>query len=124
MRDLTGGDGVDRVIEVDLAANIEADVEVLRPHGTIASYSSTSGPEFPLSYYPLAFKDLRIHFVQGYLLPAAARQAAIRDLAAWLSAGQLDVRIAEIFPLSDTASAHELLESSRADGKVVVTVGS
>ncbi len=122
--DLTGGEGVDRVIEVDLAANIATDLELLRPHGTIASYSSTSGPELPLAYYPLAFKDLRIHFVQGYLLPAPARQAAIRDLTAWLSAGQLEVRVAEVFPLADTASAHELLESGRAGGKVVVAVGS
>ena len=74
---------------------LETDVELLRPHGTIASYSSTSGPELPLAYYPLAFQDLRIHFVQGYLLPAPARQAAIRDLTAWLSAGKLDVRIAK-----------------------------
>ncbi len=124
VRDVTGGEGVDRVIEVDLAANIEADVAVLRPHGVIASYSSTSGPELPLAYYPPAFKDLRIHFVQGYLLPPAARQAAIRDLTRWLSAGELDVRIAELFPLRRTAAAHELLESGRADGKIVVTVGS
>ena len=124
VRELTGGRGVDRVIEVDLAANIETDVAVLRPHGVIASYSSTSRPELPLAYYPLAFKDLRIHFVQGYLLPPAARLAAIRDLTRWLSAGELDVRIAELFPLRRTAAAHELLESGRADGKVVVTLGS
>ena len=124
VRELTGGEGVDRVIEVDLAANIETDVEVLRPNGTIASYSSTSGPELPLSYYPLAFKDLRIHFVQGYLLPSAARQAAIEDLTRWSSSRRLDVRIARLFPLSATAAAHELLESGRADGKVVVMVSS
>ncbi len=124
VRDLTGGDGVDRVIEVDLAANIETDIEVLRPNGTIASYSSTSGPELALSYYPLAFKDLRIHFVQGYLLPPAARRSAFADLTRWLSTGRLDVRIAELFTLSKTAAAHELLESGRADGKVVVMVSS
>lgn len=124
VRELTGGEGVDRVIEVDLAANIETDVEVLRPNGTVASYSSTSGPELPLSYYPLAFKDLRIHFVQGYLLPSAARQAAIEDLTRWLSSRRVDVRIAKLFPLSGTAAAHELLESGLADGKVVVMVNS
>lgn len=124
VRELTGGEGVDRVIEVDLAANIETDVEVLRPNGTIASYSSTSGPELPLSYYPLAFKDLQVHFVQGYLLPSAARQAAIEDLTRWLSSRRLDVRIAKLFPLSGTAAAHELLESGLADGKVVVMVNS
>ena len=122
VRELTGGEGIDRVIEVDLAANIETDVEVLRPNGTIASYSSTSGPELPLSYYPLAFKDLRIHFVQGYLLPSAARKAAIEDLTSWLSSRRLDARIAKLFSLSKTAAAHEMLESGRADGKVVVMV--
>ncbi len=122
VRDLTGGEGVDRVIEVDLAANLATDVEVLRPNGAIASYSSTLGPELPLAYYPLAFKDLRIHFVQGYLLPAAARRAAIRDLTAWLREGRLEVRIAKVFPLAETAAAHELLESGCADGKVVVKV--
>ena len=118
--DLTDGKGVDRIIEVDLAANLETDVAVLRENGTIASYSSTSGPEVPLAYYPLAFKDLRIHFLQGYLLPAAARRAAVRDLTTWLSAGQLDVRIAATFPLAETASAHEALESGHADGKILV----
>ena len=123
VRDLTGGGGVDRVIEVDLAANIETDVQVLRPNGAIASYSSTSGPQLDLDYYPLAFKDLRIHFVQGYLLPHEARAAATRDLNRWLAAGSLDVRIAAAFPLADAASAHEMLESGKARGKVLVTIG-
>ena len=120
VRDLAGGEGVDRVIEVDLAANLETDVQVLRPNGAIASYSSTSGPRLELGYYPLAFKDLRIHFVQGYLLPEAAREAATRDLNTWLAAGTLDVRIAAVFPLAETASAHEILESGAAHGKVLV----
>ena len=120
--DVTDGEGVDRIIEVDLAANLETDVAVLRENGAIASYSSTSGPELSLAYYPLAFKDLRIHFVQGYLLPPAARRAAVRDLTTWLAAGQLEVRVAATFPLAETASAHEALESGRADGKILVEI--
>ena len=120
--ELTEGEGVDRVVEVDLAANLDTDVAVLRPNGAIASYSSTSGPELRLDYYPLAFKDVRIHFVQGYLLPAPARRAAVRDVTTWLAAGQLEVRIAKAFPLAETASAHELLESGRAGGKVLVEI--
>lgn len=120
--DLTDGKGVDRVVEVDLAANLETDVAVLRENGVIASYSSTSGPELQLAYYPLAFKDLRIHFVQGYLLPSAARRAAVRDLTTWLAAGQLEVRIAATFPLAETVSAHEALESGCTDGRVLVEI--
>ncbi|WP_419165208.1 zinc-binding dehydrogenase [Candidatus Palauibacter sp.] len=116
-----GGAGAVGHLAVQLA-NLGTDVAVLCRNGTIASYSSTSGPELRLDYYPLAFRDARIHFVQGYLLPAPARRAAIRDLTTWLAAGQLEVRIAKAFPLAETASAHELLESGRAGGKVLVEI--
>ncbi len=122
VREATRGAGVHRVIEVDLGENLERDLEVLRPNGVIASYSSTSDPRPRLPYYPLAFKDVRIHFVQGYLLPPVARRAALRDLSLWLAAGQLEVRIGARFALSDTAAAHEALESGRVIGKIVVEV--
>lgn len=122
----TEGRGVDRIIEVDLAANLAVDLEVLAPNGTIASYSSTSNPEPTLPYYPLAFLDARIHFVQGFLLPPAARRAATRDLTLWLSAGELEVRIGARYPLERTAEAHEAVEGGqgwKVPGKVVVLVG-
>lgn len=118
---LTGGDGVDRVVEVDLAANLETDIAVLATGGTIASYSSTSDPTPELPYYPLAFRDHRIHFVQGFLLPPVERRAAIRDLTIWLTAAQLEVRIDSVWPLAAIADAHERLESGAALGKVIVT---
>lgn len=122
VRQLTDGEGVDRIVEVDLAANLEIDVAVLRPNGRIASFSSTSDPEPRVAYYPLAFKDIRIHFLQGYLLPPPARRAAIRDLNLWLSAGQLEVRIGARYPLTETAAAHEALESGEVTGKIVVEI--
>lgn len=122
VRELTEGRGVDRIVEVDLAANLAVDLEVLAIGGTIASYSSTSDPSPTLPYYALAFRDARIHFVQGYLLPRAARRAAARDLSMWLAAGQLEVRVADRFPLSRTADAHRALEAG-ALGKVIVTIG-
>lgn len=117
---LTGAAGVDRIIEVDLAANLQTDLAILREGGTIASYSSTSDPTPELPYYSLAFRDARIHFVQGFLLPPAARRAAARDLTMWLAAGQLEVRIDGSFPLERIAAAHERLESGATVGKVVV----
>ncbi|MFV1989040.1 MAG: NADPH:quinone reductase, partial [Gemmatimonadota bacterium] len=120
--DLTGGEGVDRIIEVDLAANLAVDVEAIKPNGRIASFSCSSDPAPVVSYYPLAFKDVRIHFLQGYLLPPVARRSAIRDLNAWLHAGQLEVRIGARFPLSETAAAHETLEKAGVIGKIIVDV--
>ncbi|MDH3735035.1 MAG: NADPH:quinone reductase [Gemmatimonadota bacterium] len=120
--ELTEGAGVDRIVEVDLAANLTTDIAVLRENGRIASYSSTSNPVLPVSYYPLAFKDVRIHFLQGYLLPAADRRAAIRDLTTWLAAEQLQVRIGARFPLAGTAAAHEAQEDGSVTGKIIVEI--
>ena len=117
---LTAGEGVDRVIEVDLSANLQTDVAVLRPNGSIASYSSTSNPSPRIDYYPLAFKDLKVHFVQGYLLPAISRRSALNELTTWLGAGQLDVKIGARYGLDETVLAHETLESGDTLGQIVI----
>ncbi len=119
---LTAGRGVDRIIEVDLGANLAIDVPLIKPNGTIASYSSTAVPEPVFPYYPLAFKGVTLRLVQGFNLPPTARAAAIADITAWSSTGQLRHAIAARFPLAEIAAAHELLESGRAIGNIVVEI--
>lgn len=113
---------VDRVIEVDLGANLAIDVAVLAVNGTIASYSSTAVPEPVLPYYPLAFKGANVRLIQGYNLPPAARAAAIADINRWSGEGRLIHAIARRFPLAEIAAAHEFLESGRAIGNVVIEI--
>ncbi len=117
---LCSGRGVDRIIEVDLGANLALDVPLIKANGTIASYSSSAVPEPVFPYYPLAFKGVTLRLVQGFNLPPAARAAAIADIAAWSAAGRLRHAIAAEFPLAEIAAAHELLESGRAIGNIVV----
>lgn len=119
---LTSGRGVDRIVEVDLGANLAIDVPLIRANGTIASYSSTTVPEPVFPYYPLAFKGVTLRLVQGFNLPPAARAAAIADITAWSASGALRHAIAARFALAEIAAAHELLESGRAIGNVVVEI--
>jgi NADPH:quinone reductase len=120
--DLTDGQGVDRIVEVDLGANLDQDVALIKPNGVIASYSSTARPEPVLPYYPLAYKGVTLRLVQAYLLPPPARTLALVDIGEGLRSGRLKHRIAAVFPLAETAAAHELLESGEAIGNVVVEV--
>ncbi|MET7466523.1 NADP-dependent oxidoreductase [Nonomuraea sp. NPDC005501] len=48
--------------------------------------------------------------------------AALRALAALVDAGRLSPEIAAVMPLADVAKAHELGESGRTTGKIVLTV--
>lgn len=116
----TNGKGVERIVEVDFAANIERDAAMLADNGTIACYSSTSNPQPSFPYYPLAFKGANLRIIQGFLLPDEARRAGIADIANWLERNELATRIDGRFALSDIAAAHERVESGRARGNVVI----
>lgn len=120
VRELAGS--VERIVEVDLGANLATDVALLAANGTIASYSSTAVPEPAFPYYPLAFKGANLRLVQGYNLPAAARAAAIADIGRWSQAGALIHALARRFPLAQTAAAHAFLESGAAIGNVVIDI--
>jgi NADPH:quinone reductase len=53
---------------------------------------------------------------------ADAKDAAARDLTRAAAQSALSVAIAEIIPLARIAAAHELIESGRAPGRVLVSV--
>jgi NADPH:quinone reductase-like Zn-dependent oxidoreductase len=114
--------GVDRVVEVDLAANFATDVAVLRPNGVIASYSSSSDPRPVLPYYDLAAKGLTIRVLQGFALPTEARRAGREAIDALAGEGRLRVAVGLRLPLGRVAEAHERVEAGDVVGNVVIAV--
>lgn len=117
--DLTGGFGVDRIVEVDFAANMATDAAVIAPNGWIASYSCSSNPQPVLPYYAFASKGANLRFVQGFNLPPDTRKAAIAFVAA--HAERITIAIGASFGLHDIARAHERVEAGWI-GNVVVTL--
>ncbi|TNB49091.1 NADPH:quinone reductase [Martelella lutilitoris] len=120
--DLTEGAGVDRIIEVDFAANAALAAAVLKPNGTIAAYSSSSNPEPVLSYYAFASIGANLRFIQGFAIPEDARRSGETRIDALAGSGRLHVAIGATFPLSDIALAHERVEAGGL-GNVVVFPG-
>lgn len=119
----TGGEGADLVVDVDFGANLDIDAACVRENGRIASYSSTSNRRPVLPYYDFALKGVTLHFVQGMNMPGTVRREGARTIAALLERGRLRPRIAARFPLEQTAAAHELVESGKSVGNVVVIPG-
>jgi len=115
--------GVERIIEVDFGANIGIDAAVVAANGKIASYSSTSNREPVLPYYALQRKGVTVELVQAFILPTQARERAIAGITAMLERGRLRPTLAATLPLSEIARAHELVESGKAIGNVVLTIG-
>jgi NADPH2:quinone reductase len=117
----TGGIGVDRIIEVDLAANVATDFAALRPEGDIVAYGSGAS-EIPIPFVPAIVKNVRLRFFIVYNLSADDRKRAISDLTALLAADKLVHNIAVRLPLARIAEAHELVEQGRVTGNVVLEV--
>lgn len=116
--DLTGGAGVDRIVEVDFAANIAEDIPLLKPNSTIAAYSSSSDPRPVLPYYDFALKGLNLRFIQGFCVPDDAHAAAVAFIDA--HAADLIVSIGATFPLAEISAAHRRVEAGGI-GNVVLT---
>jgi NADPH2:quinone reductase len=123
VREATDGRGVDRIIEVDLAANIGLDLASIAPEGRIVAYGSGAG-EIAVPFVPSILKNARFTFFIVYNLSAGDRIAAIARLHDWLSADALQHNIALRLPLSRIAEAHEAVESGRATGNVVLDLQS
>lgn len=120
--DATGGELVDRIVDVEFGANLATSVEVLRIGGTIATYSSTQVTEPKLPFLKLMYKDVTIRLVIVYAMPESAKEHAIADIESALAADKLQHRIAHTLPLDDIAKSNELVEQGSIRGAVVLTI--
>lgn len=121
--DATGGTGVDRIIEVDFAANAAVDFASLRAGGQIVVYGSGAG-EIPVPFVPAIVKMARLVFFIVYNLADDDRRRAEQTLAHWLTEGQLTHNVAARLPLERIAEAHELVEGGRAIGNVLLDISA
>lgn len=118
---LTGGEGVQRVIEVDLAANATYDFAMLATGGITVVYGSGQ-PEARVPFVPGILKNLQLAFFIVYHLAPDDRQRCERQLSQWLAAGALSHNIALRLPLERIAEAHAAVETGQVAGNVVLSV--
>lgn len=119
VKELTDGEGVDRIVEVELGRNLPASLEVIRVNGVIAAYASEGDREPPHPFYRLLYKSVTIHHMLVFQMPEEAKRAAVREIGQWLAAGKLTHHLGPSFPLDEIAAAHEAVEDG-APGKVIL----
>ncbi|MDA1129024.1 MAG: NADPH:quinone reductase [Chloroflexi bacterium] len=118
--ELTKGQGVDHIVEVNMAANFAVSQQVLKSSGVLAVYSagSAQGPAVPLKFKST---NVTVRLVLVYDMPEPAKTAAINDITAWLENSQLVGFEGPHFPLEQLKDAHLAVEHG-AVGKVIVDV--
>jgi NADPH:quinone reductase len=121
---ITGGRGVDIIIDPVGGPSIPGNIALLAPCGTLVVYGGLGGkaqldlqPTLRASKNSPAIRQFSIHTWDH--LPEE-RRAGMRALIDMLAAGKLRPRIHARLPLTDAARAHEMLESGAVLGKLLL----
>ncbi len=119
----TGEAGVDRVIELDIAANGGIDAASIAANGDWVVYGS-GAPRFTLDFFPMIAKNIVARFFIVYNLTPADRDAATGALTRLLESGKLRHNISHRMKLDEIAQAHELVGDGTAGGNVVLATSA
>ena len=113
--------GVEKVIEVALGANLELDLAVLRPAGSIITYAAepTGDPMLPVRR--LMTDNITLHFILVYNFTQEQIDSAVTGVSAALAAGALTASPETHFTLDQIAEAHQAVEGG-ITGKVIVDI--
>jgi NADPH2:quinone reductase len=117
----TQGHGVDRVIEVDVAANAAIDMEVVRPDGQWVVYGS-GARQFTLPFFPMISRNFGVRFFVVYNLSDSDRRRAVGILTDFLRRETLQHNIALKLPLASIVQAHRAVEGGAVTGNVVLSI--
>ena len=86
---------------------------VLKPGGFLVS-----------SAQPPDAAQLQAHNLRGQMIGMQPNRAQFEQLAALIDAGQVKPIVETILPLSEVAQAHELNQTGRTRGKIILQIGS
>ena len=119
VREITGGDGVDHVVDVDFGGNLAATLASVRANGSIMVYASNGDRTPRLPMRELMQKNLAVHAMSLPGSPHEPPAGAIRHRRFVATPGRI-LSVAARFPLYETAAAHMAVEPGGKVGTVIV----
>jgi NADPH:quinone reductase len=122
---LTGGKGLDYVVDGVAKTTFTKNLDALRNRGWATVFGMASGPADPLIPNSLMTKSLTISGGALFNYIGTRREVLARAGAvfAGLREGWLKLRISREFPLAQAPEAHRLLESRATVGKLILKIG-
>jgi NADPH2:quinone reductase len=122
---LTGRQGCDLVIESVGGDVFGESLHCVKPRGHLIVLGVASAQPRSIQVLELLFRNITVSgfHLSGYSSDAPAMANAVRDLHAWLETGKLALIVKHVFRLEEAAQAHELIESRKSSGKIVLAIG-
>lgn len=125
VRELTGGKGVDLMMEITGGPMFMQAIGAMAENGTIVVYGFASGEIVPIVPPMLMAKGLTLSTFRlpTYLANRPLMTERLDQFAGWLRSGALQVEIAGRYPLEKAADAHRALEGRSTIGKLIILPG-
>lgn len=123
---LAGAQGINCILDFVGGPYIQKNLKLLARNGRLVQIAFLQGSRIELDCLPILTKNLT--FTGSMLRPrsieekAAIAKALLENVWPLFAAKKLSVLISAVFPLAEAAKAHELMESSRHIGKIVLKV--
>lgn len=120
--ELTNGQGVIAVFDGVGKDTFDLSLEVTARLGSLISFGNASGPPAPLVLQRLAAKNVRVMrpTLFNFITTEEEYEKYTQELFQFLKDGSIDVRIHEVYPLSEVARAHQDLEGRKTTGKLLL----
>lgn len=129
VRELSGGEGVDVLLEMSGGPALAQGLRCLAPFGRAVVYGMASREPLQLDqatllrffYDPSPNQSLHVFNLGLWfgMRPAAA-VGALGELIGYAAAGRLQVPVGQALPLAQAAEAHRLLETRQSMGKLIL----
>ncbi|MFZ3589504.1 quinone oxidoreductase family protein [Bacillus sp. DJP31] len=118
----TGGKGVDVALEMVGGKIFNQTLQCLATYGRLVVYGVASGEQSKLTPSLLMARN---QSVIGFFLPQIMRkpkllQESLVELLSYLQSGELKLIVGGVFPLEEAANVHQILQSRKSHGKLVL----
>jgi NADPH:quinone reductase len=119
---LTGGRGVDLILDAIGATTMEKGLTCLAPFGHLILYGRSGGPPEPLNLFRLFEKSTKVSGFVLYTVTAVpdVMRRGIEESFKLIASGKLKLVIGKTFPLAEAAAAHKFMESRQSTGKLIL----
>jgi len=122
IKEITEGKGVDLALEMVGGSVFNDTLKTLAPFGRLVIFGAASGEQAIFAPGQLMKRN---QSVIGFFLPQIMRkpelfQKSFQELLGYMDSGQLKLTIGGTYPLEQAADVHELLQSRKTIGKLVL----
>lgn len=122
VQELTKGEGVKAVFDGVGKDTFDVSMDCVARKGSVISFGNASGAVPPVVIARLSAKNVRLMrpTLFGYIATREEFEFYVKELFDFVLKDQLDVRIHEVYPLSEVARAQEDLQGRKTTGKLLL----